>query len=183
MILKCFIVINENVSFAEEKGYQSLTLNFKEVELQSRFFLNTKKFYLDKKFKISALTVLLFSIIISLDMPDFHHHLKLKEMGHHFLLIISLTIYTFFLFLNTIALNSKLFVKGYKILRFVMPVCNIILNLIMFILVLEENEDIYCSLFFLYGLIFAIFFDNEYIESFIFYGAKSILFLILFIIK
>lgn len=138
---------------------------------------------MEKKIKISVLTIIIFAIIIALDLSELNDHSNIKLINHHFFISLFFALYNLLLFFSLIILKSEMFGKKYKITRLFIPFCNIILNLIIFILIYNNNDDLPCSLFFLYELVFSVFFDTEYQECFIFYTAKCIFFLILFIIK
>lgn len=137
-----------------------------------------QRFYMNKKITITVLMIIIFVITVML-----HTFLNNGSNDYHFFITVFYAIYIFFLFINMFALKYGLKEKPYKILRIFIPVCNIVLNFIVFQLVFVEYDDRFCSLFLLYGLILSIFFDTEYIESFVFYSLKCILLMLLFTIK
>lgn len=129
------------------------------------------------------MAILAFSIIISLKIPDFNDHLAMNFLNHHFFTILFFSLYAILLLMNMIILKLNIFEKQYKKLKPLIPICNIILNLLIFIFIFDQYEDQSCSLFFLYELLFTVFFDSEYQESVLFYSEKCIFSLLLFMIK
>lgn len=169
-------MLNPNEIAINERGYHKLTLNFKDKELEMQYLNQIKKFSIRKKKVISTLSLAFFLIIIIFLLVLTYKYDKLIHEN----ITMSNVSFVLALLLNQLLLRLENISSYYKIIRFFIPFCTLIFNILC---VSFANDDNFNSLITLYILIFSTIFQSEYIEEFIHYFLMCFTLFILILVK
>lgn len=170
-------MLNPNEIIIDERGYHSLTLSFKDPNLEVQYLNQIKIFSILKKINISKLALIQYSILIILLLVLTYRN----NHKDHENITLAMIAYMIFLFFNYILLNLNNIESFYQPIKIAIPLMNLILNIIC--LVFYESDDAFSSIMALFILVQSVIFQSEYIEKFIHYFGLCMILCILFFVK
>lgn len=158
-----------------ERGYNSLTLKFKDRELEIQYLDKIKKMSLDKKRYISAvallqnLLIICFLLIITYREDQYQYqYITLTIIANTFSLILIQ-----FLF-KIEHLNQ------YELVRFFVPISALVINIAC---LADTAKDNFCSLIILYLNLFSVILLSGFTESFLYYFIICLILFLDYLIK
>lgn len=161
---------------ANEKGYHSLTLNFKDHNLKKYYSIQTKKFLISRKNIIGRLSMIQYLILISGLLVITYHQNK----RDHEIITLICTAYASILLIHRIILNLDYLDFLNKITNFSLPLSNTIFLLFCLIYSQDDNFNSFVAF---YALVISILFQSEYIDTFIGYLCISLILFTIFLMK
>lgn len=179
-------VISLNEIHANERRYSQITLNFIDNDLQKQYRESINLNFIDKKIKISCLSILLFLLIAIIEVnlkKDIENTNIINEIDGHMLFILIFFFYAFLLFLNIFLIKIENPGKKYYLSGYLIPLCNIIFNVAIFAKAFNENQSHFDRNTIIFLCFFSIFFDTEYLDYFLIYLLKCVFFFVLILAR
>lgn len=122
---------------------------------------------------------LLIGLIEIILKENIEHDHVMEEVDGRMLFILIIFFYAFLLFLNVFLIKIESPEKKYYLSGLFIPVCNIILNIAIFLKALNENQRTFNHSTTIFLCFVSILFDTEYLDFFLIYLIKCFFFFVL----
>lgn len=169
------LVLDPKEITINERGYNSLTLKFKDRELEIQYLDKIKKMSLDKKRYISAVALLQNLLIICFLLIITYR----EDQYQYQYITLTIIANTFSLILNQFLFKID-HLNRYELVRFFFSISALVINIAC---LADTAKDNFCGLIILYLNVFSLILLSGFIESFLYYFFICLILFLEYLIK